>query len=233
MKSFAGFSSADNRAIPVPLEFFTRLLARIDDIGVFKVTLYVFWHISRQESRIKFVHQKDFIEDKVFISGFPGNHQEKEIAVEDSLARAVAQGILITTKNNADPEMPVFFLNSKEGRAAKDAYEKQYWNNEQGVAQTISLDAERPNIFKLYEENIGPLTPLIADTLRDAENTYSAEWIQDAMIAAVKNNVRRWKYVEAILVRWKEEGRNEKDRGDHREDRKKFIEGEYGDLVEH
>jgi len=36
---------------------------------------------------------------------------------------------------------------------------------------------ERPNIFKLYEENIGPLTPLIADALKDAEKTYPPEWV--------------------------------------------------------
>lgn len=231
MRSFAGFSNADDRAIPVPLEFFTHLLSKIEDLGVLKVTLYVFWHISHQESRIRYVRQQDFIEDKLFISGFPGNFQEKEKAVKDSLLKAVEQGILIATNETTASETRVFFLNSKEGRAALNAYQKQFWTNEQGTAQVIALDAERPNIFRLYEENIGPLTPLIAETLRDAEETYSVEWIRDAIIAAVKNNVRRWKYVEAILNRWKEEGRNEKDRRDHREDRKKFIQGEYGDLV--
>ena len=54
-------------------------------------------------------------------------------------------------------------------------------------------------MFKLYEENIGPLTPLIADALKDAEEIYSSEWIADAIELAVKNNKRNWKYCEAIL----------------------------------
>jgi len=61
----------------------------------------------------------------------------------------------------------------------------------------------------LYEENIGPLTPLIADALKDAEELYYADWIVDAISLAVKNNKRNWKYCEAILKRWKEEGRAE------------------------
>ena len=69
---------------------------------------------------------------------------------------------------------------------------------------------ERLNVFKLYEENIGPLTPLIADALKDAEKTYSREWVADAIGLAVANNKRNWKYCEAILKRWKEDGRAEK-----------------------
>ena len=65
-------------------------------------------------------------------------------------------------------------------------------------------------MFKRYEENIGPLTPLIADMLKDAEDVYTAEWISDAIGLAVENNKRNWKYIEAILKRWKEEGRAEK-----------------------
>ena len=73
-------------------------------------------------------------------------------------------------------------------------------------------------MFRLYEENIGPLTPLIADMLKDAEELYQAPWIADAIELAVKNNKRNWKYCEAILKRWKEEGRAEKQ--DRRDDKK-------------
>jgi DnaD/phage-associated family protein len=65
-------------------------------------------------------------------------------------------------------------------------------------------------VFKLYEENIGPLTPLIADMLKEAEVFYPAEWFEEAFTIAVKNNKRNWRYVEAILKRWKEEGKNGK-----------------------
>jgi DnaD/phage-associated family protein len=86
----------------------------------------------------------------------------------------------------------------------------------------------------VYEENIGPLTPLIADALKDAEELYSPEWILDAIELAVKNNKRSWKYSEAILKRWKEEGRGQKqDRRDAEKDHRKYIRGEYADYIEH
>ena len=91
---------------------------------------------------------------------------------------------------------------------------------------------DRQNIFRLYEENIGPLTPLIADALKDAEETYSPEWIAEAIDLAVRNNKRSWRYCEAILKRWKEEGRGEKqDRRDSEKDRDKYTKGEYADYI--
>jgi DNA replication protein DnaD len=49
----------------------------------------------------------------------------------------------------------------------------------------------------------------------------------------VLKNARNWKYIEAILRSWKEKGHDEKDRRDSQEDRRKYIEGEYADFIEH
>jgi len=124
-----------------------------------------------------------------------------------------------------------FLLNSPRGRATVQAIESGKLNPET-ASQAVPI--ERPNIFKLYEENIGPLTPLIADALKDAEETFTAEWVSETIELAVKHNKRSWKYCEAILKRWKEEGRGEKqDRRDAEKDRDKYIKGEYADYIEH
>ena len=65
---------------------------------------------------------------------------------------------------------------------------------------------EHPNIFKLYEANIGILVPMIAETLREAEQKYPYLWIQRAVQIAVNNNKRNWHYIEAILKRWSVDG---------------------------
>ncbi len=67
----------------------------------------------------------------------------------------------------------------------------------------------RPNIFELYEANIGALTPMIADALTDAEEDFAPQWIEDAIRLAVENNKRNWKYCLAILERWKAEGKDD------------------------
>lgn len=62
------------------------------------------------------------------------------------------------------------------------------------------------NVFKLYESNIGPLTPIIADALKDAETTFTAEWVALAITAAAEANVRKMSYINAVLAGYKERG---------------------------
>jgi DNA replication protein len=71
----------------------------------------------------------------------------------------------------------------------------------------VQVQIERPNIFILYEQNIGLLSPLIADELKDAADQYPAEWIEAAFREAVLHNKRKWSYIRAILRRWETEGR--------------------------
>lgn len=59
-------------------------------------------------------------------------------------------------------------------------------------------------IFKNYEQEFGALTPMIADAVNDDIDTYSAEWVDEAMQIAVKANKRSWNYVQGILKRCKE-----------------------------
>ncbi len=95
---------------------------------------------------------------------------------------------------------------------------------------TSAPPAERSNLFTLYEQNIGALTPLIADMLREAEKEYPSAWFEEAFEIAVARNVRHWKYVEAILKRWKEKGKDErKNREDAVKDFKRYTEGEFAE----
>jgi len=64
----------------------------------------------------------------------------------------------------------------------------------------------RPNIFAIYEREIGALTPIIADELIDAEATYPEDWIIAALQESARQNKRNWKYTLAILKRWKVDG---------------------------
>jgi DnaD/phage-associated family protein len=133
--------------------------------------------------------------------------------ISRGLEKAIQRGSLMKVERDAQAW---FFLNSPRGRAAVEAFANGEWGD--SARKSSAPPVERPNIFKLYEENIGPLTPIIADTLKEAEELYLAEWISDAIELSVKNNKRSWKYVEAILKRWKEEGRGQKQ--DRRDDKK-------------
>jgi len=75
------------------------------------------------------------------------------------------------------------------------------------TSRSVQVQLERPNIFVLYEQNIGLLSPLLADQLKDAAEQYPPEWIEAAFREAVLHNKRKWSYISAILRHWEAEGR--------------------------
>src|SRR5262245_2962755 len=194
MKTFKGFTDTESFT-QLPDTFFHQLLNQIDNVAELKVTLYFLWRVEHMDGAFRGLQESDL------------NMEELGLAVDEirsGLEKAVKRGSILKIEKDATS---YFLLNSARGRGIVQAIKNGNWNQE-SIGSTIAF--ERPNIFRLYEENIGPLTPLIADALKDAEETYSAEWIAETIELAVKNNKRSWKYCEAILKRWKEEGRGEK-----------------------
>ena len=196
MPTFDGFTSSETFT-SIPDSFF-RMLAGIDDLDELKLTFYVLWRMEHMEGAFRQICRSEIVEDDNFMRGI------SDAGLDSGLEKAVQRGTLIRVGN---PDGSFYFLNSPRGRASAEAMQKGDWR---ASATPSQPPREIPNVFKIYEENIGPLTPLIADSLKDAEKTYPPEWIADAIEQAVKRNVRNWKYIEAILRRWKEEGRAEK-----------------------
>jgi DnaD/phage-associated family protein len=61
-----------------------------------------------------------------------------------------------------------------------------------------------------YAQNIGVITPLVAESLRNDVGVYGGEWVCSAIEEAVKSGARNLKYVEAILKRWKRDGKSQR-----------------------
>ena len=68
------------------------------------------------------------------------------------------------------------------------------------------MNNKRPNVYEMYENEIGMLTPMIADVIGEAIDEYPEDWFAPAIRIAVERNARNWRYVEAVLKRWKIEG---------------------------
>ena len=172
--------------------------------------------------------------DQRLLGGLASPAAFRQEALRDALERAVARRTLLRVTTGEEPgRQDWYFVNSEKGRQAVDDLLAGRWTPAE-AGQHVHLQAQRPNIFVLYEQNIGPLTPLLAEELMEAENTYPAAWIEDAFREAVKSNKRSWRYVQRILERWAAEGKGDETsrRGDER-DRRRFIEGEYADYIEH
>jgi DNA replication protein len=229
MKGFAGFPEGPVRMTPVPAPFFSELLPRIDHLGELKITLYALWRLSRQEGPIHFLALREIQKDSEFVASLKTSGRSGEEALTDALGRAVARGTLIAVRG-PEPEDTCYFLNSPRGRAAAEGLAHGEWKTDDVPSDV--REVERPNLFTLYEQNIGMLTPMMAEILRDAEKEYPMGWIEEALRIAVEHNARSWKYIAAILERWKTEGKGGK-KASAEEERRRYIEGEYADFIEH
>jgi DnaD/phage-associated family protein len=197
MSAFPGFTSAETFT-QVPDSLF-RLLNEIEDLGELKVTLYVLWQIEHMQGAQLFISRAEMAEDAGFMS------KVSAAELDQGLEQAVRRGTLLRLEGSGGG---LYVLNSPRGRATAEALARSA--SGESAHSPLAMPRQTPNIFKLYEENIGALTPLMADALKDAERDFPAEWIAEAFAEAVSRNKRNWKYVEAILKRWKEEGRAEK-----------------------
>ena len=228
MKGFAGFPGGPVRMTPVPATFFTDLLPQIDHLGELKLTLYALWRLSQQEGPNRFLSLSGLREESELLAALESSSQSGIQALDDALERAVARGTLIKVQS-ADGKEAYFFLNSPRGKVAAEGLARGEWKTDSVPARPARV--EHPNIFTLYEQNIGILTPMMADILRDAEKEYPVGWIEEAMQIAVEHNARSWKYIAAVLERWKKEGRGGK-KASAEEERRRYIEGEYADFIE-
>ena len=231
---FRGFPSRLSFT-PVPNLFFNRLLPDIDNLAELKLVLHIFWRLYQKQGPVRFVTGKELMGDKGLVTGMDTSGDPAE-AVGGALEAAVADGILLrlVVEKEGDQE-EVYFINTEANRGTiADVQEGRLSLGALPQPQPATKD-ERPNIYTLYEQNIGLLTPMIADELEEAERLYPPRWIEDAFKEAVSLNKRNWKYIARILERWSSEGRESGEPGrdpKKKKDPNRYFKGKYGHLVQ-
>ena len=228
---FSGFVAGKIGSTPIPNPFFSELLPAIDHLGELKVTLYVFWALNKKEGPFRYIRKSEILADQLLLSAVQQTGLTAEESLDDALERTVGRGTLLNARLTfSEGSETFYFLNSPKGRAAIDAIQAGKWKPSGEKDAPIILEVELPNIFTLYEQNIGALTPMIAETLRDAEKSYPYSWIEEAMAIAIENNVRKWSYINAILEEWQIRGKDAReDRGDTEKARRKYLKGWFDD----
>lgn len=239
MVSFPGFPNGKVHQIPIPGPFFEDLMLQIESRQELLISLQSFWLLDQLEGAFRFLRKQDFSADTHFMSSLSDHTESAEQELQIGLEQAVKRGTLLETKVIIEGvEETCYFLNSPKGRAAVRAISSGQWSPADNLPAPNDIPQELPNIFRLYEENIGPITPMLAESLGEAEDTYPLHWIEEAIRIAVERNKRSWRYAEAILKKWHVEGRdakkeNSQDRRDSAENRQRYVEGEYADFIEH
>jgi DNA replication protein len=230
MKTFSGFPEGKVPVITLPEVLFSQLIPLIDDLDELKVTVLVLYKLSLMQSEAApWISLDELQADHAIRSAVEFSPERSwQKSLERALARAVTRGsLLVYPYILADQSIEMrYFANSPRGRATVNALKR-------GENPARYLTEQRPDIFSLYEQNIGPLTALISEDLMEAESTFPMEWIEEAFHEAVLQNKRSWKYVYAILRRWQEEGKDEISRRNRERGSEEHKKGEYQHLIKH
>ncbi len=211
MKTDNGFKFNNRNYIPIPVELTSSLLRDIDSYEEFKCTLRIFSLIFSLHPKRLWISFEELVADPVLIESIPvENIKEKtEVIIKAIYAAEKRQTIIIREKVKNQIQNSVILINDKVSNELLKRKDIGTLGKGLDLEQIDFQSGQKPqsNIYKLYEDNIGQLTPLLAEELKLAEKNYPSSWIEEAIIEAVKNNIRNWKYISSILNRWQIEGR--------------------------
>ena len=230
MPAFTGFPSGKNPFVPLPEAFFSAVLPEIEDLGELKVVLHLFWRLYQKEGSPRCASDRELLADPLLRRTLrrQGDPRPIEERLRAALEHAQANGILLRVRVRVDGEVVSwYFFNTDRSHRAVSRLQRGELSPEVlldaegpagagqppggagdvGAIHTLALEVDRPNIFTLYEQNVGLLLPLVAEELREAGERYPREWVEEAFRLAVQQNKRKWSYIRAILHRWEIEGK--------------------------
>ena len=191
--------SGNYQSIKLP----ANLLARCDGLGADAILLLLafFELLSLQEVK------SDVVELYILLDHMPISEDTRW---QKALAELLEEELLLAYPQTIeDPQVPVLlFPATPDGIRRFEGLREGSLSLAEIQAANPLPNPDKPNIFTLYEQNIGPLTPMVAEILKADAETYPESWLREAMQEAVSRNIRNWKYVQAILKAWQEKGRD-------------------------
>ena len=217
------------RSTPVPNQLLAGLLEEIDDLDELKLTLPAVWALHRKRGSPKWVTASEMCGDRTVARALRAAGSELERVVDAKLNAAAERGTLLKVERKGEAG---YYLNTEENRrslARTGALPAEAL--EQKPEAWPSLEAAEPveGVFAAYEENIGPLTPVIVAHIQDALLDHTEESVVAAIQAAVDANARSWNYISAVLRRrpYPESGSGEGPDGKPRRDPQKARSDEF------
>lgn len=231
---FGGFPAV-GKATAIPNIFFTTVLPKLESPGALLAFLWVSRLVQEQRGDVRCSTVED-------VWAFPAARQSFELTgggragLEQGLRECIAAGALVGLElRGPGVAETVYFVNNPASRrtVARARSGELRLRPETTAVPVRQEDEARPGIFRLYEEHVGTITPMVGDRLVEAEDTYPPDWIEDAFREAAELNIRNWRYIERILARWAEEGRSHETPGRDplEEQKRRFLGGNLGHIV--
>lgn len=218
--------------IKLPSALLSRLMPEIDDLAELKVTVFFLAALRQKEGGYRYLRLAEFLADADLMRGLAvidGSIAPEQL-LNEALERALARGALLRAEINLDDEKrQLYFHNDQAGRDLQRQVQAGEWRP--AYVDEIEILPPRPSLFGLYEENIGALTPMIAEAIKAAQAEYPYDWIEDAIRYAVERNARNWRYIQRVLEGWQQEGRSRETSGRRHGEPRKYTTGKRKDFI--
>ena len=234
MEQFKGFP-AKMEFTPIPNFFLSAVLPQIKDISELKTTLHVLAALYRKRGYPRFVTYRELLGNASLMNSLREEAKPPNEVLCATLEMAAKRGTVIHLVMERDGvSEDIYLLNTESDRKIVEKIQngELKLSGMKAMGQIPVAAEEQPDLFTLYEQNVGMLTPIIAEELREAEKLYPEGWIRDAIKEAVSLNKRSIRYIIRILERWAAEGKSD---GTYqrvsKKDPDKYIKGKYGHMV--
>ncbi len=231
--AFNGFPGV-GQATTIPNLYFASVLPGVESVDELLAFLWLSRFIQSQRGDVRFASADQVWAQEGAQQSFESlgsGRSGVDVGLDASVMAGSALGLRLTSEEG---EETVYFLNNPGSQRAVGRARAGELRLKPGAIPVPIAVESRPGVFRLYEENIGTITPLIGERLLNAVDEYPAEWIIEAVTKAAEMNVRNWRYIERILERWSQEGRDEGTEGDSLEERKRrYLGGDLGHVVKY
>lgn len=223
---FGGFAGI-GRATAIPNAFFAGALPAMREPGDLLAFLWTARLAQEQRGEARFVTA-----DQVWAAPGAADSFERIAGGRASLDRGLVAcaelgALLALDLAGAGERETVYFVNTPDSRRAVVRARAGALELRPGAFTRETPRERAPDIFLLYEEHVGTITPMVGERLLAAAERFPAYQIEAAFREAAERNVRNWRYVERILERWAEEGHAHEASGqDPAERRRRYFLGD-------
>lgn len=213
-------------------QFLNEVLPRLNDADSIKVLFYIQAHLAKQEGDNRYLFARQIVQSSTLQHWMGAENSENRI--QQTLNKTISSGFLISGKIRPENSKTLVFWNDDNGKNTLQRLQNGLWQPSPTDHPVKEQAKQQKNIYQLYEENIGPLTPLLSEDLTAAQEDFSIQWIEEAIHIAVQNNARSWRYVDAVLKSWQKEGKNVQSRRDSKtNESRRNKSSEFDDFSQH
>lgn len=190
----------------VPNAVLASMLAAPIDADLIAFSLRALWWLERSSAYPKAVQLTDLRTDRTLVEvlGQPFG---------DLLAQSLRRGYFVTHTAGGTEYL---LLNTASVARSDDPVTTAPASTNGNADASADADADpwgsvserptTPDAFRAYEQNIGRLTPMIRDSIKQALQDFTDAQIEDAIRIAVENEARSWQFVAGVLRKWTRDG---------------------------